>query len=138
MPPLCSVPAAPRDPGGKRCVIDSCCLSPVKVEPKRSSAANYSIGAAPTLGIAVDVRALPVENSSSTSCYVDVKSPNRRMLFFLMTLLLPRPKRDLLLCVARHTAVTLTRNAPLSKAQSPGLSVSANEPSGVFDFSRFC
>jgi hypothetical protein len=49
-----------------------------------------------------------------------------------------RPKRDLLLCVARHTAVTLTRNAPLSKAQSPGLSVSANEPSGVFDFSRFC
>src|SRR4026209_1309803 len=57
---------------------------------------------------------------------------------FLMTLLLPRPKRDLLLCVARHTAVTLTRNAPLSKAQSPGLSVSANEPSGVFDFSWFC
>jgi hypothetical protein len=77
-------------------------------------------------------------SDGSTSCYVDVKSPNTRMLFFLMTLLLPRPKRDLLLCVARHTAVTLTRNAPLSKAQSPGLSVSANEPSGVFDFSRFC
>ncbi len=55
-----------------------------------------------------------------------------------MTLLLSRPKRDLLLYVARHTAVTLTRNAPLSKAQSPGLSVSANEPSGVFVFSWFC
>ena len=40
-------------------------LSPLamKVEPKRSSAANYSIGAALTLGIAVDVRALPVENN---------------------------------------------------------------------------
>ena len=36
-----------------------------------------------------------------------------------------RPKRGLLLCVARHPAVTLTQNAPLSKAQSPGLSVSA-------------
>src|SRR5262249_30641296 len=39
-----------------------------------------------------------------------------------------RPKRDLLLCVARHRAVTLTRNAPLSKAQSPGISVSRIEP----------
>src|SRR5687768_6407016 len=48
----------------------------------------------------------------------------------------PRPKRDLLLCVARQTAVTLTRNAPLSKAQSPGISVSRVEPSGVF-VSRF-
>ena len=47
-----------------------------------------------------------------------------------------RPKRDLLLCVARHTAVTLTRNAPLFRAQSPGISVSRVEPSGVF-FSRF-
>src|SRR5262245_43610136 len=48
----------------------------------------------------------------------------------------PRPKRDCLLCVARHTAVTLNRDAPLSEAQSPGLSVSATEPSGVF-LSRF-
>ena len=35
-----------------------------------------------------------------------------------------RPKRDLLLCVARHRAVTLAWNAPLSKAQGPGISVS--------------
>ena len=56
------------------------------------------------------------------SCYVDVKSPNSRMLFSVFT---SRPKRGLLLCVARHPAVTLTQNAPLSKAQSPGLSVSA-------------
>ena len=56
------------------------------------------------------------------SCYVDVKSPNTRMLFPVFT---SRPKRGLLLCVARHPAVTLTQNAPLSKAQSPGLSVSA-------------
>src|SRR6266498_1348642 len=55
----------------------------------------------------------------------------------LMTLFSSRPKRDLLLCVARHTAVTLTRNAPLSKAPSPGISVSRVEPSGVF-VSRFC
>src|SRR6266542_1142202 len=59
-------------------------------------------------------------------------------MFFLSPIKLnhPRPKRDLLLCVARHTAVTLTRNAPLSKAQSPGISVSRVEPSGVF-ISRF-
>ena len=47
-----------------------------------------------------------------------------------------RLKRDLLLCVARPTAVTLTSNAPLSKAQGPGISVSRVEPSGVF-LSRF-
>src|SRR6266704_5135097 len=60
-------------------------------------------------------------------------------MFFLSPIKLnhPRPKRDLLLCVARHTAVTLTRNAPLSKAPSPGISVSRVEPSGVF-ISRFC
>ncbi len=46
--------------------------------------------------------------NASTGCYVDVKSPNTRMLFFLMTLLLSRPKRDLLLYVARHMTVTLT------------------------------
>src|SRR6266540_282278 len=59
-------------------------------------------------------------------------------MFFLSPIKLnhPRPKRDLLLCVARHTAVTLTRNAPLSKAPSPGISVSRVEPSGVV--SRFC
>src|SRR6266705_6928285 len=60
-------------------------------------------------------------------------------MFFLSPIKLnhPRPKRDLLLCVARHTAVTLTRNAPLSKAPSPGISVSRIEPLGVF-VSRFC
>ena len=47
-----------------------------------------------------------------------------------------RPKRDCLLFVARHTAVTLTRNAPLSRAQGPGISVSSVERSGVF-VSRF-
>src|SRR5881409_1186964 len=59
-------------------------------------------------------------------------------MFFLSPIKLnhPRPKRDLLLCVARDTAVTLTRNAPLSKAPSPGISVSRVEPSGVV--SRFC
>ena len=57
--------------------------------------------------------------------------------FFLHDFPTSRPKRDLLLCVARHTAVTLTRNAPLFRAQSPGISVSRVEPSGVF-FSRFC
>ena len=57
--------------------------------------------------------------------------------FFLHDFPTSRSKRDLLLCVARHTAVTLTRNAPLFRAQSPGISVSRVEPSGVF-FSRFC
>src|SRR5262244_1027405 len=57
--------------------------------------------------------------------------------FFLHDYRTSRPKRDLLLCVARHPVVTLTRNAPLSKAQSPGISVSSIEPSGVF-LSRFC
>ena len=56
--------------------------------------------------------------------------------FFLHDFPTSRPKRDLLLCVARHTAVTLTRNAPLFRAQSPGISVSRVEPSGVF-LSRF-
>jgi hypothetical protein len=46
------------------------------------------------------------------------------LLCFFFLLNHPRPKRDLLLCVARHAAVTLTRNAPLSKAPSPGISVS--------------
>src|SRR5262249_44048639 len=48
-----------------------------------------------------------------------------------------RTKRDLLLCVARRTAVTLTWDAPLSKAQCPGLSVSRIEPFGGF-LSQFC
>ena len=48
-----------------------------------------------------------------------------------------RPKRDLLLSVARHRAVTLPWEAPLSQAQRPGRSVSRIEPSGVF-LSRFC
>src|SRR5262245_17975682 len=57
----------------------------------------------------------------------------RPLFFFLST---SRPKRDCLLFVARHRAVTLTRNAPLFRAQSPGISVSSVEPSGVFR-SRF-
>src|SRR4051812_1431252 len=59
-------------------------------------------------------------------------APSSPMTFFLCS-----PKRDLLLCVARRYAVTLTWHAPLSKAQGPGLSVSSTEPSGVF-FSWFC
>src|SRR5215510_3188471 len=51
-----------------------------------------------------------------------------RGLFFSYDSFTSRPKRDLLLCVARHRAVTLTRNAPFSKAQSPGISVSRIEP----------
>src|SRR5262249_55144790 len=41
-----------------------------------------------------------------------------------------------LLCVTRLRAVTLTRNVPLSKAQSPGISVSKGRTSGVL-LSRF-
>src|SRR5438093_4302757 len=69
-------------------------------------------------------------------CGRQVANAQMRLCFFFL-LNHPRPKRDLLLCVARHTAVTLTRNAPLSKAPSPGISVSRVEPSGVF-VSRFC
>src|SRR5260370_3403921 len=61
----------------------------------------------------------------------------RPLFFFLLhDVSTSRPKRDCLLFVARHTAVALTRNAPLSRAQSPGISVSSIEPSGVF-LSRF-
>src|SRR5262249_44084057 len=73
----------------------------------------------------------------SIDCYVDVKPTTHQTSFFLHDFCTSRPKRDLLLCVARHTAVTLTRNAPLFRAQGPGISVSRVEPSGVF-FSRFC
>ena len=45
-------------------------------------------------------------------------------------------KRDSLLYVARHQAVTLTCDAP-SKALRPGISVSRVEPSGVL-FSWYC
>src|SRR5262249_41057031 len=40
------------------------------------------------------------------------------------------PKRDSLLCVARHKAVTRTWDAPLSKALRPRFSVSGVDPSG--------
>jgi hypothetical protein len=46
------------------------------------------------------------------------------------------PKRDSLLYVARHWAVTLTCDAP-SKALRPGISVSMIEPSGGF-LSWYC
>jgi len=49
-----------------------------------------------------------------------------------------RPKRDLLRCVARHTGRHTSLQCALSKAQSPGLSVSHREPSGVVSLSRFC
>ena len=49
-----------------------------------------------------------------------------------------RPKRDLLLCVARHTGRHTSLQCALSKAQGPGLSVSNREPSGVVSLSRFC
>jgi hypothetical protein len=72
--------------------------------------------------------------ATSINCYVDVKSTTHQTSFslFLHDLCTSRPKRDLLLFVARHTAVTLTRNAPLFRAQSPGISVSRVEPSEVF------
>ena len=56
--------------------------------------------------------------------------------FFFMALLVPDQRETC--CYAWHgtTAVTLTRNAPLSKAQGPGISVSRIEPSGVI-LSRF-
>src|SRR5262249_26719421 len=41
------------------------------------------------------------------------------------------PKRDSLLCVARHKAVTRTWDAPLSKALRPGFSVWGVDPAGV-------
>jgi hypothetical protein len=48
---------------------------------------------------------------------------NTRMLFNSpMTFLPYPPKRDSLLCVARHKAVTRTWDAPLFKALRPGLS----------------
>ena len=57
---------------------------------------------------------------------------NTRMFFNSpMTFLPYPPKRDSLLCVARHKAVTRTWDAPLSKALRPGHSVSGVEPSGV-------
>ena len=57
---------------------------------------------------------------------------------FLMTLLISRPKRDLLPCVARHTGRHTSLQCALSKAQGPGLSFSHHEPSGVLSLSRFC
>ena len=48
------------------------------------------------------------------------------------------PKRDSLLYVARHLAVTLTWDAPLSTALRPGLSVSKAESSGSRRFPGFC
>ena len=55
-----------------------------------------------------------------------------------MTLFASRPKRDLLLCVARHMGRHTSSQYAISKAQGPGLSVSNREPLGIFSFSRFC
>src|SRR6266850_5356805 len=61
----------------------------------------------------------------------------RPLFFFLLhDVSTSRPKRDCLLFVARHTAVALTRNAPLSKAPRPRDLFLRDEPSGVF-LSRF-
>src|SRR5262249_37361756 len=71
-------------------------------------------------------------------CYVDVKSLTHERFVNSPMLFLPYPpKRDSLLCVARHKAVTRTWDAPLSKALRPGFSVSGVEPSGVC-FSWYC
>ena len=69
---------------------------------------------------------------ASTGCYVDVKLSDTRVLLFCYDSFTSRPKRDLLLFVARHYAVTLTCNAPRFEASGPGLSVSSIEPSEDF------
>src|SRR5215467_9934171 len=46
--------------------------------------------------------------SPSTELLCGCQVTNTRVLFFSSTLYRCRPKRDLLLCVARHPAVTLT------------------------------
>src|SRR5215813_7060626 len=75
---------------------------------------------------------------NSTGCYVDVRSLTHERFVNSPMLFLPYPpKRDSLLCVARHKAVTRTWDAPLSKALRPGFSVSGVEPSGVC-FSWYC
>src|SRR5215831_5593224 len=56
-------------------------------------------------------RSEAVEPFDSLLCGCQVT--NTRVLFFLLPLYVLRPKRDLLLCVARRPAVTLTCNAPL-------------------------
>src|SRR4051812_35585269 len=55
-----------------------------------------------------------------------------------MTLVPYRPKRDSLLYVARPKAVTLTCDAPLSKALRPGISVSKAESSVSLRLPGFC
>jgi len=56
-------------------------------------------------------------------CYVDVKPTTIRGLFFFYNLFTSRPKRDLLLCVARHRPSHYSECAPL-KGTKPGISVS--------------
>src|SRR5207245_10313976 len=98
------------------------------------TAANLSLGGQMFTSNCDNDPLKPIIDSLLCGCQV----ANAQMLLcFFFLLNHPRPKRDLLLCVARHTAVTLTRNAPLSKAPSPGISVSRVEPSGVF-VSLFC
>src|SRR3990172_1953803 len=71
----------------------------------------------------------------STGCYVDVKRKTHETSFLFFSSygsFGSRPKRDLLLYVARHLAVTLARDGPLSQAKRcPGLSVSWGEPQGA-------
>src|SRR5262249_18119847 len=75
---------------------------------------------------------------SSAGCYVDVRSLTHERFVNSPMLFLPYPpKRDSLLCVARHKAVTRTWDAPLFKALRPGFFVSGVEPSGVC-FSWYC
>src|SRR5205823_9096037 len=102
---------------------------------QRSSSTSKRSACSTCCSILFPVKRLPFDR---LLCGCQVANA-QMLLFFLSPIKLnrPRPKRDLLLCVARHTAVILTRNAPLSKAPSPGISVSRVEPSEVF-VSRFC
>src|SRR5207249_1146119 len=100
---------------------------------QRSSSTSKRSACSTCCSILFPVKRLPFDR---LLCGCQVANAQMLLCFFFL-LNHPRPKRDLLLCVARHTAVTLTRNAPLSKAPSPGISVSRVEPSGVF-VSRFC
>src|SRR5262249_34262339 len=100
---------------------------------------NWNFGTLETaVGLIRLERSAAVEPFDRTAMWMSSPLHTRPLFsFFLHDFSTSRPKRDLLLCVARHTAVTLTRNAPLFRAQGPGISVSRVEPSGVF-FSRFC
>src|SRR5713226_3301835 len=78
----------------------------------------------------------PFVLSPSTALLCGCQVTNTRVLLFSYDSVTFRPKRDSLLYMARHTAVALTWDAPLSQAPGPGRSVSRIEPAGGF-LSRF-